>query len=99
MAIQRSSTLGSSTLSKKEKLKMKKLSGFFATCLLVVSMSAAALADGGVTQGPGLAPPPPPPVCTTDCSEAENAISTQSLSVDTMIEVEKFVTWLTESIY
>lgn len=77
---------------------MKNLTRFFATCLLVVSMSAVALADGGITQTPGLAPPAPPD-CTTGCSEAENATSTQNLSVDTMIEAAKFVTWLAESIY
>jgi hypothetical protein len=79
---------------------MKTLTRFFATCLLVVSMSAVALADGGVTQGPGLAAPPPPPVdCPTGCSEAENAISTQNSAVDTMIEAAELVTWLAESIY
>lgn len=82
---------------------MKTVTQFVATCLLVVSMSAVALADGGATQGPGLAAPLPPPDCTTACSEAEEAActenlaaSTQNLAVETMMD---FVIWLAESIY
>ncbi len=76
---------------------MKKLTRFFATCLLVVSMSAVALADGGITQGPGLASPSPPD-CPTGGSEAENAASTQNLSIDIMLEAA-FATWLAGSTY
>ena len=76
---------------------MKKLTRFFATCLLVVSLSVVALADGGATQGPGLAAPPPTN-CTTGCSEAENATSTQNLAAHTMTEAANFLTWLAESI-
>ncbi len=77
---------------------MTKLTRFFATCLLVVSMSAAALADGGATQGPPAAVPTPSEECTTGCSEAENATSAQNSSVDTMTEA-MFVIWLAEAIY
>lgn len=38
---------------------MTKLTRFFATCLLVVSIFSAALADGGQTQGPTSASPAP----------------------------------------
>jgi hypothetical protein len=38
---------------------MTKLTRFFATCLLVVSLFSAALADGGQTQGPTSVSPAP----------------------------------------
>jgi hypothetical protein len=38
---------------------MSKIARFFATSVLVVSLSAVALADGGETQGPNLALPAP----------------------------------------
>ena len=41
--------------------KMAKFTRFFATSLLVLSMSFVAFADGGETQGPGSPVPPPPP--------------------------------------
>ncbi len=43
---------------------MTKLARFFATCLLVVSIFGAALADGGQTQGSDSASPVPPTVKT-----------------------------------
>jgi len=62
---------------------MKQLKNFVFVCTLLVSLSSAALAEGGVTQGPGIAPPPPPDCTETSCqnSESTNAPDPYSNSV------------------
>jgi hypothetical protein len=77
---------------------MTKVIRFLATCLLVVSLTAVALADGGETQGPGLAPPQPPTTeCTTDCTDNETPCPVPEPSVDVSDVVDVLVTWLVQS--
>lgn len=81
---------------------MRKLARFFATCLLVVSMTSAAFADGdgGATQTPP-GPPPPAAQCVMDCSETEASESvqpTEDWSVDMVTAVDLFAGWLVLSI-
>jgi hypothetical protein len=80
---------------------MTKLTRFFATCLLVVSISAVALADGdgGTVQGPPA--PPPAAQCDTDCSSPEASAPAQpaeDLSVDIVTEATLFASWFAMSI-
>jgi hypothetical protein len=71
---------------------------FFATCLLVVSLAAVALADGGEIHGPGLAPPQPPTTeCTTDCTDNEVTDSVPEPSVNAIEVANELVTWLIQS--
>ena len=67
---------------------MTKLTRFFATCLLVVSIFGAALADGGQTQGPNLAVPAPPAECNQASQETVTPVSGQeSLDLATVVTV------------
>jgi hypothetical protein len=77
---------------------MTKLTRFFATCVLVVSISAVAWADGGSTQGPNIVPPSPPvEECTTSCTNS--LTSPQPSSADTLTMADMFLIWLAESIF
>jgi hypothetical protein len=77
---------------------MTKVIRFFATWLLVVSLAAVALAEGGETHGPGLAPPQPPTTeCTTHCPGNEAPCSLPEPSVDASDVVSALVTWLVQS--
>ena len=81
---------------------MTKLTRFFATCLLLVSISAVAFADGegGTTQGPP-APTPPPVADCIGCSEpeaSEPSQSAQDWSVDSVSVADIFAIWLVASI-
>ena len=69
---------------------MKKLTSLFATCILVLSLSGTALADGGITQGPGM--PSPAPGGTGAAANAE------AQSHDVLSEWTLFVTWFEQSI-
>ncbi|HXJ43472.1 MAG TPA: hypothetical protein VNH18_29590 [Bryobacteraceae bacterium] len=76
---------------------MTKLTRLIGVCLLVVSLSAITLAEGGATQGP---PAPPPP---TECvSEGTDALAStqpvQDSSVDIGGGVETLTNWLIASI-
>jgi len=77
---------------------MTKVIRFFATCLLVVSLAAVALADGGETHGPGLAPPEPPTTeCTANCTGNEASCLAPGPSVDLSDVANVLVTWLVQS--
>ena len=78
---------------------MTKLIRVFATCLLVVSISAIALADGdgGITQ----TPPAPPPAAqsATEFSDTDaSAQPAEDSSVDILAEAKIFANWLAMSI-
>ncbi len=62
---------------------MTKLTRFFGTFLLIVSISAVALADGngGNTQGPPAPPPPPAAQSVTDSAETIDSTQTAQNSV------------------
>ena len=79
---------------------MTKLKRFCATCLLVVSISAVALADGGNTQGPEFAPPPPVEQCTTGCETMTSAPVQAPLdnTTNALTLADMLVIWLVESI-
>ena len=79
---------------------MTKVKRFFAACLLVVSLAAVALAEGGETHGPGLAPPQPPTTeCTTDCIVNEAPSPLPVPSVDASDVANVLVTWLVQSLF
>ena len=59
---------------------MTKLTRFFATCLLVVSLFGAALADGGQTQGPGSTSPPPSTECLGSVQPVTPVVQQDSLA-------------------
>ena len=67
---------------------MTKLTRFFATCLLVVSIFGAALADGGQTQGPSSASPVPPTECALGSVESVTPVATR----DSLADLESVVT-------
>jgi hypothetical protein len=71
---------------------MTKLMRLFATCLLVVSISAATFADGsgGSTQGP----PAPSPDYTTDQSNDSASEPVQDPSFDVPAAEDTLVDWL-----
>ena len=71
---------------------MKKLTSLFATCILVLSLSVIALAEGGVTHGPGLAtysPPVPTPSLGTRTDDQYYAAAS---------EIALLMVWLEQSI-
>jgi len=77
---------------------MTKVSRFFATCLLVVSLASVALADGGETHGPGLASPQPPLTeCTANCNGSEASFPMPEPSIDASDLANVLVTWLVQS--
>ena len=77
---------------------MTKLSRFFGTCLLIVSISTVALADGdgGQTQGPPAPPAPTPAVqYVTDSAETTDSTQTDQNAVpDLAAEAELLAAWL-----
>jgi hypothetical protein len=77
---------------------MTKVIRFLATGLLVVSLAAVALAEGGETQGPGLAPPESSTTeCIADCNGNEATCPAPELWVDASEVANVFVTWLVQS--
>jgi hypothetical protein len=76
---------------------MRKLTRFFATFVLVASISAVALADGegGTTQGPPAPVPPPASECTMDYSAVTSPAPTSNVTTDL---ANNIVTWLVEAI-
>lgn len=80
---------------------MTKLTRFFATCLLVVSISAVALADGdgGATQGPPAPVPPPSAQSVTEGAEVAGAAQpAQESSFDIVTVADGLATWLVAAI-
>ena len=58
---------------------MKQLRNLIFVCTLIIAVSGIALADGGITQGPGLAQPTPPDCTETGC---QSGVSTATSSDD-----------------
>ena len=78
---------------------MRKLARFFAISLLVLSISAVALGDGGQTQGPNVAQPPVPPVDGTTATQSPSEYSfEQTTSVDFETGLTIFISVLTNPI-
>ena len=80
---------------------MTTLRRLLAICVLTVSLSGVAVADGGETQGPPLLSAPPAPECITDCSDASGSTPDQPAeepSVDIVTEAVIFANWLAMSI-
>jgi hypothetical protein len=75
---------------------MNKLSRLIATCALVFSLSAVALADGGITQGPGLtAPPPGDGIAQTPGFNGDTTTDNSSLEA---IDWTILIDWLAQSV-
>jgi hypothetical protein len=66
--------------------------------ILVASLFGTALADGGATQTPPIAPPPPSE-CTAACSETEASMPVQDSTVDIVTTAEIFAAWLAQTIF
>lgn len=74
-----------------EKKKMTKLTRFFAISLLVLSMSAVTLADGGETQGPGSPAPPPGETQGPGAPSCSTGILSDAVLSDTDIIIQSSV--------
>ena len=77
---------------------MSKLARFFATSVLLVSLSAVALADGGETQGPNLAPPAPHTESSEGLPGTLASSPAQASSIEIATEVTLLVALLTNAI-
>lgn len=77
---------------------MSKLARFFATSMLVVSLSTVALADGGETQGPNLASPAPHPGSSAGSPGTMALSPVQDSSIEIATEVTLLVALLTQTI-
>jgi hypothetical protein len=76
---------------------MKEFRRLLAISILLVSLSGVALADGGDTQGPPLAPPPPAGECTADCTNS--AVTSPTPTSDATTDLaSNIITWLVEAI-
>lgn len=73
---------------------MTKINRFFAVCLLIGSMSAVAIADGGSTQGPSIYTDEPP-------ATAPEAKSTEDSSpiLDALKTAESVSIWLLAELF
>jgi hypothetical protein len=92
-------THSSDSLVKKGKQKMTKLTRLFGVCVLVVSLSAVALAEGSVTQGPPAPVPPPPAECVNEGTDTLTSTSqSQDPSVDFGNAAQTLASWLIASI-
>jgi hypothetical protein len=76
---------------------MKCLARFFATTLLVISITAVAL--GGETQGPNKPPPPPPAESTTAVQSLSGDASEQVPSLDLATELTVLISVVARSIF
>jgi hypothetical protein len=74
---------------------MSKLNRFFASFLLIVSLSVVAFAEGGETQGPHICsdPTPPPAGQVADSTENSSNIS------DALKTAESVTIWLLTEIF
>ena len=75
---------------------MKQLKNFVFICTLIFSLSGVAFADGGVTQGPGMAPPSPP-----DCPETqpgESPANAPDQNDSSVILADLLANWLEKAI-
>jgi hypothetical protein len=78
---------------------MSKLARFVATCLLVVSLSAVVLADGGQTQGTGFTSPAPPTECSLGSVKTVTPVVRQDSLADLATVVTVSLTLLAEVIF
>lgn len=78
---------------------MTKLTRFFGISLLVVSVSGAALADGGETQGAESQSPAAPAQCTLESTECVTPIIRQDSSADLATVTTVSLTLLAEVIW
>ncbi len=76
---------------------MKKLTTFVGCCILVLSLSVAALADGGIAQTPGKDDPPPPSNCTTS-SDPGSETSTDTEVTCLLADLTSLAAWFAGSI-
>jgi hypothetical protein len=74
---------------------MTKLTQFFGTCALVVSLSSVGLAGDILT--PPVAPPPPAE-CTSNCPETNVPTLQQPDSSDDIVTAVNLAAWLVASI-
>ena len=78
---------------------MRKPTTFVAACILMLSLSGVALADGGITQAPGFTAPPPPDGSTSSMmTGTTNSETAEGQSDGLASELTPLVTWLAESI-
>lgn len=73
---------------------MTKLNRFFAVCLLIVSMSVVAIADGGSTQGPYIYSDE-----TTVAAPEANSTENSSPVLDALKTAESVTTWLLTEVF
>ena len=74
---------------------MTKLNRFFASCLLIASISAVAIADGGSTQGPSIYSEPPPATGSSDASTEDAS----SPALDALKTAESVAIWLLTEVF
>jgi len=77
---------------------MKNLKTFVGCCILVLSLSVAALADGGIAQTPGKDGSPPPPSNCTTSSDPGSETSTDTEVTCLLADLTSLAAWLAGSI-
>jgi hypothetical protein len=77
---------------------MPKLARFFATTLLILSMSFAALAEGGNTQGPSITSTSPTSAEGCPALTAPSSTLEEGNSVDISAELALLISLLTQAI-
>ena len=79
---------------------MKNLISFLASGILVLSLSIVALADGGITQLPGVTNPPPPPNVVSCPAADDNNVSEppNSQANNPATDLRSLLAWLVGSI-
>jgi hypothetical protein len=78
---------------------MTKLNRFFASCLLIVSLSVVAMAEGGDTQGPSILVTPPATGQETGLTQAIPSEPTSSEGFDALNTAEAITLWLLSEIF
>lgn len=78
---------------------MSRFARFFATCLLLVSLSAVAMADGGQTQGTGFTSSEPPTDCTQGCVDTSTRVSEPDPWADFETVVTMSITLLSDILF
>jgi hypothetical protein len=73
---------------------MTKINRFFAVCLLITSMSAVAMADGGSTQGPSIYTDEP-----QAAGSQSNSPEDSSPILDALKTAESVSTWLLTEVF
>jgi len=77
---------------------MKQLKNFVFICTLIVSLSGIAFAEGGVTQGPGIAPPPPPDCTETVGQAGESTANATDSYNSSMFVADVLANWFEKAI-